>query len=185
MRRFDAINAILDSLADDDIALFTTGMIGREAFHAKERKSNFYMVGSMGLVSSVGFGIALNAKKKIFIFDGDGSVLMDMGTMAMIASEQPTNLYHIILDNGSYQSTGGQPAISEAIDLSLVAKAVGYAGVAKISEMTQLQNVLKSIHAKKCPFFMLVKVDKGGLRDIPRVVPAPETLTQRVRGVLR
>jgi len=185
MRRLDAIKIAVNSLGEDDIALFTTGMIGREAFHRQDRRLNFYMLGSMGLVSSVGLGIALNTEKKVFIFDGDGSVLMDMGTMAMIGSEAPANLYHLVLDNEAYQSTGSQPAISGKIDLSEIAGAVGYKKVVKVEGADQLTEQLKVTHGADGPFFMLIKVEKEGLEEIPRVAHTPEHLTQRLSEEIR
>jgi thiamine pyrophosphate-dependent acetolactate synthase large subunit-like protein len=184
MKRFEAIKTILDSLKDNDIALFATGMISREAFFAEDRKASFYMIGSMGLVSSVGLGIALNTGNKVVIFDGDGSVLMDMGTMAMIASERPNNLVHIVLDNESYQSTGNQPTISKKIDLSAVAKAVGYKKVVKITEIGQVQNELDALEIGKGPIFVLIKVAQSGLKDVPRVSHTPEELTRRLLEVI-
>ena len=85
MNSSDAINIILDNLKDGDIAVSTTGFISRRIFALKDRDANFYMIGSMGLVSAVGLGIALNSRKRVVVLDGDGSALMDMGTMAMIA----------------------------------------------------------------------------------------------------
>ena len=109
MNRSQALKIILPNLEESDLCIFTTGFISRRAFAIKDRKANFYMIGSMGLVSSLGLGIALNTNKKVIIFDGDGSLLMDMGTMAMIANYKPENLFHIALDNEVYNSTGGQP----------------------------------------------------------------------------
>ena len=117
MNRREAIKMIFDKLDDEDIALFTTGMISREAFGIKDRGMNFYMIGSMGLLSSVALGIALNTTKKVFIFDGDGSALMDLGTMSMFGAVSPKNLVPIVLDNESYLSTGGQPTISSKMVL--------------------------------------------------------------------
>ena len=114
MKRREAIKIILQSLNEKDAALFTTGMISREAFDIRDRKSNFYMLGSMGLVSSVGLGLAQNMRRKVFVFDGDGSTLMDMGAMAVVGAQRPSNLVHIVLDNESYQSTGAQRTMSSS-----------------------------------------------------------------------
>jgi len=139
MKRYEAIQAILSRLKDNDIALFTTGMIGREAFSIRDRDQNFYMIGSMGLVSSVALGMALNMKQKIIVFDGDGSILMDMGTMGMIGKEGPENFIHVILDNGVYESTGGQPTLSGSIHLASVAKAAGYAHIYVVDHIHHLK----------------------------------------------
>lgn len=183
MKRFEATKAILDLLKDDDIALFTTGMISREAFFVKDRSTNFYMVGSMGLISSVGLGIALNTNKRVVIFDGDGSALMDLGTMAMIASEKPSNLIHIILDNKVYQSTGSQPTISSRIDLSSIAKSTGYHQVA-IIEKDIAGEEIKLFLQRKGPSCIVFKINKQELPNVPRINLSPQELMKRIREVI-
>ncbi len=184
MTRSEAIKTILNVLRDEDIALFTTGMISREAFDYNDRTSNFYMIGSMGLVSSVGLGIALNTDRSVFIFDGDGSALMDLGTMALIAAERPANLFHIVLDNECYQSTGNQPTIAEKVDLAAVAVAAGYASVSTVSDTGGLKNEFEKVDGISGPYFLLVKVENGRPEDVSRVEHTPDYLTQRLKEVL-
>lgn len=110
-----AIQKILEQVENEDLALTTTGMVSREAFVANDRPGNFYMLGSLGLLSSFGLGLALlRPERWVFVLEGDGSALMSMGTLALIPTEAPRNLVHIILDNEAYESTGGQPSISSA-----------------------------------------------------------------------
>lgn len=184
MKRFEAIQLILDSLQNDDIALFATGMISREAFGLHDRAQNYYLLGSMGLVSSVGLGIALNTDRSVFIFDGDGSALMDMGAMALIAAEAPANLSHIVLDNEMYQSTGNQPAISAKVDLAEVARAAGYRKSDCVEDIDGLKNWLKAVDKCAGPSFLLIKVEPGGLNHIPRVSHSPEYMTRKLREIL-
>lgn len=180
MKRYKMIEKILGELNNDDIALFTTGMISREAFNIKDRKSNFYVIGSMGLISSIGLGIALNTKKKVVIFDGDGSVLMDMGTMAMIGSEKPVNLIHVLLDNECYQSTGRQSTISKNIDFVSIAKSLGYKNAIKIDNEDDIKNI--NIFANwEGPVCIHLKVDNTGMESPSRVSFSPEELTKRLR----
>jgi len=185
MKRLKALKIILEMLGKDDIAVFTTGMISREANSAKDRHANFYMIGSMGLASSVGLGIALNSKKKVFIFDGDGSALMDMGTMAQIASEAPKNLVHIVLDNQTYQSTGNQPTITKKIALDKIAKAAGYNVVKKISSLTELKKGFPAVAKLNGPAFILIKVSSAGEKEPPRISLTPEELKNRIMGSLK
>lgn len=183
MNSRDAIKSILSNLKSDDIAIFTTGYISRHAFAVNDRRANFYMIGSMGLVSSVGLGIALNTRKKVFIFDGDGSILMDLGTMAMIANHKPWNLFHIVLDNGSYESTGGQPAISGRIDLFKIAKSAGYRTLFKLRSLNGLEMATSKITGAKGPVFVLLKlrpaVDAG---RSGRVSIEPSAIASRLRS---
>ena len=186
MKSSDAIKIILDNLKDEDVAISTTGFISRRTFALKDRSANFYMIGSMGLVSAVGLGIALNSQKRVVILDGDGSALMDMGTMAMIAAYKPKNLIYVVLDNGSYESTGGQSAISRKVDISEVAAAAGFKQVFKIDDIAALQRSIRKILSKKGPAFLLLKVglssseEEGG-----RVSVSPESLTRRIMGMLQ
>ena len=103
MTRADAIGAILDNLEANDLSLFTTGMISREAHAAFDRSSNFYMIGSMGLLSAIGLGLALNRPdRRVVVVEGDGSALMSLGSFPLVATEAPSNYTHVVLDNESY-----------------------------------------------------------------------------------
>lgn len=181
-----AIKTIASGLDKKDIALFTTGMISRYAFAQKDRPANFYMLGSMGLLSSIGLGIALNSTRKVFVFDGDGSLLMDMGIMAMVGYHRPAGLCHIVLDNESYYSTGGQATISCRINLASVARAVGYRQVIEVETISLLKEKMRGIFRKaKGPVFILVKA--GDRRDgVPkRVSVRPSRLAQRLKNELK
>ncbi|MCH7606805.1 MAG: hypothetical protein IH962_06585, partial [Chloroflexi bacterium] len=104
--RYKAIEAILQRVGSNDLVLSTTGMISREVFATDDRPGNFYMIGSMGLLSSFGLGLALQfPEKRVYVLEGDGSALMSLGVLPLIAAEGPNNLVHIILDNEAYEST--------------------------------------------------------------------------------
>ena len=108
MNRKKAIEIITENI-DDEPIISANGFISRELFNTYEKKSNFYMIGSMGLASSIGLGVALtNPKKRIYIFDGDGNILMNLGSMTTIGTIKPKNLVHIIFDNSIHESTRGQ-----------------------------------------------------------------------------
>ncbi|MFC1590743.1 thiamine pyrophosphate-dependent enzyme [Candidatus Omnitrophota bacterium] len=185
MKRIDVIACFLSCLNDDDIAFFTTGMISREAFTTKDRKANFYMIGSMGLIASVGLGSALNTKKRVFVFDGDGSVLMDMGAMATIASCKPRNFIHIILDNESYQSTGGQSSASACVDLDNVARAIGYENCCRLNEEDIASGGIRQIIQKTGPMCIVIKVDKESNTAIGRISIDPKHVKERISEALK
>ncbi len=108
MKGTEAFQELLPLLKDEPV-VHANGYICRESFQLQDREANFYMIGSMGLASSIGLGVALcRPDKKVIIFDGDGNVLMSMGTLAMIAATAPKNLVHIVFDNQVYESTGSQ-----------------------------------------------------------------------------
>ncbi len=185
MKTNDALKIFFDKLEDNDVALFTTGFTSRFAFNVKERPANFYMIGSMGLLSSVGLGIALNSKKRVFIFEGDGSLLMDMGTMAMIAKHKPQNLFHIVLDNKSYESTGGQKTISSDIDFSKVAENLGYNEVYKIYNSKDLENEISDIVDSTGPVFIHLEIKNDPDSHVGRVSIDPDKLTERLKKELK
>src|SRR6056297_513679 len=105
MKRKDAIEVIFSAIGDSDITVSTTGLISREVFSKFNSPKNIYVPGSMGLVSSIGLSLALcNSNKKIFVIDGDASLLMNFGTLVTIGTYKPGNFFHIVLDNGAYSS---------------------------------------------------------------------------------
>lgn len=185
MNYYQAIGALFAELKDDDICLFTTGFISRSAFAVRDRKANIYLIGSMGLASSLALGIALNTKKRVFIFDGDGSALMDLGTMALIAAAQPSNLIHIVLDNKSYQSTGGQPTISKHVDLARVAESCGYKRALRFKTLAGNQRRLASALHSKGPALILFEIDAAASYSFGRVSLTPPQLRDRLMTALK
>jgi len=141
------------------------GFISRDLFEIQEKDSNFYMIGSMGLASSIGLGIALkNPKKTIFVFDGDGNILMNFGSLVTIGSIKPKNLIHIIFDNNIHESTGGQPTNSRKINIEKIAKNANYKTY-KIKSKIQLENILKKIRKKVGPIMLIIELKKGGSKS--------------------
>ena len=126
MIRKEAMQIILDEIKNEPI-VSANGYISRDLFELREKNTNFYMIGSMGLASSIGLGVAMkNPKKRIFVFDGDGNILMNLGSLVTIGSIKPRNLIHIIFDNSSHESTGGQPTNSKLVEIKKIAKKYQY-----------------------------------------------------------
>ena len=167
-------------LFEDLPVVHANGYICRESFAQGDRKGNFYMIGSMGLASSIGLGVALcRPERKVVILDGDGNVLMSMGTLAMIASTAPKNLYHVVIDNQVYESTGKQRSLSKEIDLAEVAKSTGYKTVLKVTEKDQLKSAYEQLIDSEGPSFLLVKVDPSFVSSTGRVTHTPEEIRDR------
>ena len=177
--RYKAIEKILEHVRGDDLVLSTTGMISREVFVTEDRPGNFYMLGSMGLLSSFGLGLAVLTPQRVFVLEGDGSALMSMGTLALIASQRPTNLLHIILDNEAYESTGGQPSISSEVDLAEVGKSCGYGHVARADDIEDLEGALLACESRPGPHLILVKAGIAPVKGIPRVSHTPTDIRDR------
>lgn len=126
MARREAIIDIMKSI-DDEIVVCNIGFPSRELYDVKDRDKNFYMIGSMGLASSIGLGLALaRPDEDVIVIDGDGSLLMNMGSLATIFANNPRNLTWIVIDNGAYGSTGNQDTYAQEIDLVDVARGVGF-----------------------------------------------------------
>ena len=160
MIRKEAINIISKKIGNQSI-ISANGLISRDLFEINDRSPNFYMIGSMGLASSIGLGLALkNPKKRFFVFDGDGNVLMNLGSLATIGAAKPKNLVHIVFDNSSHESTGGQPTISKKIDIHSVAKALKYKTY-KATTKNELENILYRIEKIKGPILILIKISKS------------------------
>ena len=180
--RVKAIEVILGRVGSADLVLSTTGMISREVYVTHDRPGNFYMIGSMGLLSSFGLGLAmLTPGQRVFVLDGDGSALMSLGSLPLIATESPKNFFHIVLDNEAYESTGSQPSISFKVDLAQIAKSCGYASSVRVEEIEALEGALADCEGAPGPHFILVKAGVAPVEGIPRVSHAPTDIRDRFK----
>ena len=185
MTRYEALDSLLKCLSGGDLAIFTTGMISREAFNIRDRAENFYMIGSMGLLAPLGLGLALQSPtRRVWVIEGDGSALMSLGTFPLIATCRPDNLVHVVLDNETYESTGGQPTISASVDLAALARASGYAHVWHVDDGQAFERALQEVRRAAALGFILVKVTGRAAAGLGRVSLSPEELTQRFTQVL-
>ncbi len=186
MRGTEAVEIVM-SLVEDAPVVNANGFIGREAFNAEDREGNFYMIGSMGLASSIGLGVALcRPDKKVVILDGDGNVLMAMGTLAMIAAAAAKNLVHVVIDNRVYESTGRQKTLSEEVKLEKVAKGAGYKKALAVSNPKALEKALEQLMQEEGPSFLLVKVEPSFDKGTGRVTHTPEEIKERfMRAITR
>jgi sulfopyruvate decarboxylase subunit beta len=116
MKRIDVIRDIMSSVTNE-VVITSPGMISREVFQVCDRPLNFYVTGSMGATVSIGIGIALNTKRDVIVLTGDGDILMDLGSLVLVKKLNLTNLIIHILDNNSYSATGGQPTVSDYVNL--------------------------------------------------------------------
>ncbi len=164
MTRYDAIK-ILAGIAGDDIIIANLGIPSKELFDIKDRELNFYMLGSMGLASSIGLGLSLIQKRHVYVIDGDGSLLMNPNSLTAIGEYNPDNLTVIAIDNAAYGSTGNQKtATSSQIDLELLAKANGIKDTVKVHTAAELKEAL----LRKVGFIhALVKPVNVKCREIP------------------
>jgi len=159
LKRFQAIDSIVRLVSDDTAIIANIGLPSKELYNIKDRPGNFYMTGSLGQVSAIGLGLAKYTKRHVIVIDGDGSVLMSLGLIPMIAQYGTKNLTIICLDNGSYGSTGDQPTLTSAgLDLYKVAMSVGMKEIAHITDKHELSEVLQE--KQECAF-ILFKITPG------------------------
>ena len=176
----------LAPLLQDEAVVLANGYISRECFQVLDRPGNFYMIGSMGLASSIGLGVALaQPERKTLIFDGDGNVLMAMGTLAMIAACAPKNLLHIVIDNEVYESTGSQRTISNTVPLESVALSCGYRQALRVTQRKELKPAYETLCQTGGPGFLLVKVEPGFDPATGRVTHTPEEIRDRFMNSLK
>lgn len=176
IKREEAICLIMDSLSGDEVIVSTTGKTSRELFEYRESKKqghqkDFLMVGSMGCAAAFAAEIALQKpNKKVIVLDGDGAIIMSAGSLSTIGHYVPRNLCHIVFDNGSYESTGGQPTTSSTIDFVKLALANGYQ---KAKVITNKENLIKEIKNQTGLQMLIVKVDQGSRKDLSRPTITP------------
>ncbi|HMK54987.1 MAG TPA: sulfopyruvate decarboxylase subunit beta [Methanobacteriaceae archaeon] len=164
MERIKALEKIAGQLTDE-LVVCNIGFPSRELYHVKDVPNHFYMLGSMGMASSIGLGLALAQKRKVVVFDGDGSLLMNLGSLVTIYSQSPDNLVLVIIDNECYGSTGSQCTYTSTVDLKKVAEGLGFKETFFFSENIDFKDVFKA----KGPVFVHLKV-KAGNADVP-VIP--------------
>lgn len=185
MKRCEAIEAITHALKGDELVITANGMISREMYAIKDKPNNFYMLGSMGLASSIGLGLALSLPKKtVIVIDGDGNILMNLGSLATIGDLAPKNLIHVVLDNESHDSTGGQPTASRTVKLKDVAKFSEFKVAKEIHDSKTLEKLMKQLLRLSGPSFVLVKIKRGG-KAVPRVPYETETIKTRFKNFIQ
>lgn len=169
MVREEIIKHIVDVTGNDPI-ISTTGKASRELFEIRVARSegherDFLTVGSMGHSSSIALGIALQKpEKKVWILDGDGAVLMHMGSMAVIGANNPRNVVHIVINNSAHETVGGMPTVANKIDLIAIAKACGYPNAVRVDSFEKLDEALA--HAKENNELSMIEVKCSlGSRD--------------------
>jgi len=112
MNKLEVIEEVYNHLSEE-IVVANIGVISKLAYKAKDRFENFYMTGSMGLATSIALGLAIGQKRKVICFEGDGSLLMNLGSLCTIGSINPKNLMIFVLDDRKYESTGKQRTLIE------------------------------------------------------------------------
>jgi len=172
--RYETLRTINQFKDENTIQLATTGKTGRELYEIEDAVNNFYMVGSMGCVSSLGLGLAYTRKDKdVIIIDGDGSMLMRMGSLATNGYYQPKNMLHILLDNLSHDSTGGQRTVSNNVNFVEITAACGYENSYYVHSLEELQAKIVEWKKTKGLTFLYLKIFPGSKENLgrPKITP--------------
>lgn len=153
----------LKTLIDDEIvvATYSTASDWIEIF---DRPLNFFSFGAMGLASSHGLGLALaRPERKVLVLDGDGSLLMNLGTLVTISAAAPKNLIHMVWKNGSYEANGGHPVPKQSVDFGAMARAAGIASVYRADDVDSFESAVRQALAGQGPTFIEVEIEQGPL----------------------
>jgi len=179
--RLEVLEEIKHHKNDSTILLASTGKGGRELFEIEDTKNNLYMVGSMGCVSSIGLGIALNNPDiHVIAIDGDGALLMRMGSLATNGFYRPKNLLHILLDNGCHDSTGGQETVSENVNFTKIAAESGYNRSAASNNLNTIRTIIKDWKKNPILTFLHVEIKKGSKNNLGRPTVLPYEVRERI-----
>jgi sulfopyruvate decarboxylase subunit beta len=162
LTRFEIIEALVPVL-ENEVVVCNLGVPSKELYAVLDQPSNFYMLGSMGMATPIGLGVSLATQKNVYVIDGDGSLLMNPGTLATLSRARPGNLTVLAIDNASYGSTGNQPTLTgTCVDLEGVARGMGIEHTATVSRKRELLEVVRP--ERDGPLFVRVLAVPGNAK---------------------
>ncbi len=182
--RYETLEALVQEVPEKAGIIATTGKSGRELFTIEDRRQHLYQVGSMGCAAGMGLGVALNTDKPIVVLDGDGALMMKMGTLATIGAYAPKNLVHVVLDNGTYDSTGGQPTVSGSVDFAAAAIAAGYQAGYRVDDTSGFSEAVSEALHDDGPSLIHMKIAPGSLSKLGRPTVKPPEVARRFKAFL-
>jgi phosphonopyruvate decarboxylase len=176
------LRAIVDHVPADHAVIATTGHTSRDLLAIEDRPNNFYCVGSMGYANSIAHGLSLVGDRPVIVIDGDGAALMHLGNLSSIGHSRPTRLTHLVLDNGTYASTGGQPTASAIVDFPATARALGYCEAASCNGIADLLTHLD----RPCvgPRLLHIRIADRHNENLPRPEQTPQAIARRFKAHL-
>ncbi|MEX2605202.1 MAG: phosphonopyruvate decarboxylase [Gracilimonas sp.] len=179
LKREEALKILMQALKGDEVIVSTTGKTSRELFELREKfnqghEKDFLTVGSMGHASQIALGIALSKpERRVLCIDGDGAVIMHMGSLAIIGEQAVNNFKHVIINNGAHESVGGQPTAGFGIDFGCIAKGCGYKKTFRAEDADTLSNMLPEFMAAEGPVLLEIMTMTGARKDLGRPTIAP------------
>ena len=178
--REQVIEIIINEISPDDIVVSTTGVASRELFEYRTKKSHshekdFLTVGGMGHASQIALGISLFKKKRtVYCIDGDGALIMHMGSLAVNANNAGDNFKHIVINNSAHDSVGGQPTVGDKIDIRGIANSAGYIWSKKVIATEEIIKAIHEMKEIKGPALLEIQVKKGFRKDLGRPTINPK-----------
>ncbi len=179
LSRESALDQILKLCSSDDLIISTTGKTSRELFELRlkngQKQTDFLTVGGMGHTSSIALGVAIGQpQRRVICLDGDGSLIMHMGSLPVIANFGPKNLIHVLLNNLAHDSVGGQPTSANVIDFEKLANAVGYKAYARSEDIDTLVSSWRKLININGPVLLEVRIKNGSRASLGRPTSTPE-----------
>ena len=179
MNREGAVRCVVDLLQSEDVVVSTTGKTSRELYEYRAERgdghgSDFLTVGAMGHTASIAMGVArAQPARKVICLDGDGSVLMHMGALAIVGQSGLDNFLHVVINNGAHDSVGGQATVGFDMDLPKIAEACGYRESSSVSSAEDVKAELARLRECRGPVLLEIKTNKGARDDLGRPKTTP------------
>lgn len=190
MTREEALDIIINSLDEEDFIVSTTGKTSRELFELREKynmkhANDFLTVGSMGHTSSIALGMSLGTNKNIYCIDGDGSFIMHMGGLGIVAKNANSNYKYILINNGAHESVGGQPTIAFDIDIKKILLGLGFEKVIEVKDKENLKLAINELkNSSKAA--LIINTKMGSREDLGRPTISPidnkNNFENKIRG---
>ena len=180
MTRERAVIAVAEGLRDGDAIVSTTGKTSRELYEHRTRtggdyRRDFLTVGSMGHASQIAMGIALaRPDRQIFCLDGDGAMIMHLGSVAVIGARGVSNLKHVVFNNGAHDSVGGMATVGRCVSFTAIAQACGYRHARRLDRPEQIPDAMANLRAAEGPAMLEILVCKGARPDLGRPKTSPQ-----------
>jgi phosphonopyruvate decarboxylase len=186
--REEALVALAEVVGGSAVIVSTTGMLSRELFEHRVRTGggrDFLVVGGMGHACSIALGVALRERdREVWCFDGDGALLMHLGSLAVIADHAPANYFHAVFNNGVHDSVGGQPTSIGAIDVPAAARALGYRYAASTGDPAMLPRMVAALRAHGGPALLELRVRPGSRPGLGRPTDSPAAMKRAFMAAL-
>ncbi|MFQ5851239.1 MAG: thiamine pyrophosphate-dependent enzyme [Candidatus Binatia bacterium] len=183
MKRFECLKAIAPHF-QDELVVTNIGAVRHEWYAVRPHPGNYHLEG-LGLTSSVGLGLALVLPhRKVVVFDGDGSLLLNLGSLATIANQHPKNLIHVVFDNSCYESSRGAPTATAGLtDLAAIARGAGFTNVISTQNVEEFKSgFLQALKSSEL-HFVLAKVEVGAGKVPPARLDSQENKYSFVRYI--